>query len=154
MILEIGGLVLFVAVALLLLMPIVRGAARQRVQGTWPRVQARVTEHRLRRQGNDGFREYRVQYEYGGVAHDRFVGVADGSRHHLLASSSAIKVERALRHRMANHPVGSLLPVMVNPANPDEAYFVERELPARLIAIVTTAILALFFAAFLLVAFA
>lgn len=156
MTLEIGGLVLLVVVALVLVVPIYRSGTRQKLQATWPRVDARVQEHRLRVvEQIRGFAEYRVEYEYGGATCTRWVGAPDGSSHTMVASSSAgISVEEAVRHRMARHPVGSTLEVMVNPANPDEVFKVEREFPARLAAYALTVVFLAFFAAFLYVAYA
>jgi hypothetical protein len=67
---------------------------------------------------------------------------------------SASRIEAAVRKRMAKHPVGSQLAVMVNPTDTNEAYFVERELPARLIFFVALGVFALFFALFAFIAFA
>lgn len=153
MILEIAGLLLFLGVALFLLLPMRRGIQRQARQGRWPRVQALVAEHRIREEGHSGFREFRVQYEYGGVAHDRWVGVADGTRHTMLSDSRATNIYKAVRARMAKHPVGSQLAVMVNPENMDEAYFVERELPVLVIFFVVLGVFAVFLAMFAFVAF-
>jgi hypothetical protein len=45
-------------------------------------------------------------------------------------------------------PIGAHLPVMINPADPAEAYFVDRQLPAKAIAIASALVFALFFLVF------
>lgn len=146
MILEIGGLLLLVGVALFFLLPMRHGMRRQARQGKWPRVAALVKEHRIREEGENGFREFRAQYRHGGANHDRWVGVADGTSHTMISDDSSASIYDAVRARMAKQPIGSQLAVMINPENRDEAYFVERELPVKAIFYVVLAVFVAFFA--------
>jgi hypothetical protein len=149
MILEIAGLLVFLAVAAFLLVPMYRSGGRQRRQAAWPRVQALIKGRRIRTSGNRLYREYFVQYEYAGAAQERWVGVPDATFHTESHEPGGISTHRAVEARMAKHPDGSKLEVMIHPDNPDEAYFADRELPARTLAYVATAIFAVFFLLFL-----
>ena len=151
MILEIGGLLVFLAVGAFLLVPMYRSGGRQRRQAGWPRVQALVKDRRIRTSGTRLYREYFVQYEHAGAVHERWVGVPDGT-FHTASDEPGMSTPRALKAQMAKHPDGSKLEVMVHPDNPDEAYFADRELPARTLAYVATVIFAIFFLVFLYVA--
>jgi hypothetical protein len=154
MILEIAGLALFLAVAAFLLVPMFRSKGREAVQSRWPRVPAEVLQHRLREKGNSGFEEYLVRYSHGGVQHERFVGSPDGSGVTLTGNESHVNIRENLRDRMARRrPVGSMTEIMVNPANPAEAYTLDREVPVRVLAWVVSAIFAVFFVIFVVIAF-
>lgn len=149
MILQIGGLLLLVGVALFFLVPMWRAMQRQTRQGAWPRVQALITEHREREDAIRMLVQFRVQYEYGGQAYDRWVGVVDGTSLTMVGGKRGTDaVARSLRAFWAKHPVGSQLPVMINPENTKEAYFAERELPMRVIFFLSLAVFAVFFAVF------
>ena len=151
MILEIAGLTLLVAVGAFLIAPMLRSGRRQAAQATWPRVRCEVIEHRFRTSGNRGFAEYRVRYRLDGRDFDRFVGSPDGLDHSGSGRNSA--PSRIVALQLARHPVGSTIEIMSNPLDPDEAYVVERELPARAIAFVTVSVFLLFFLVFFFIAF-
>ncbi len=151
MILEIGGLALLLTTAALLIAPMLRTGRRQAGQARWPRVRGEVTAHQVRTSGDTGYPEYRVRYRFEGRDFDRFVGSADGLGHtaHRLDS----RVRKAVEQRMNRRPVGSTTEIMVNPADHDEAYVVERELPARAIAFAAGTIFLLFALVFVFIAF-
>jgi hypothetical protein len=146
LILEIGGLALFLFVAVFLLVPMFRSGKRQTAQQGWPRVRGEVTAQRVRMSGNTGFPEYRVRYEIDGRSYEEFAGSSDGLGH--THYDLEYDVRKAVDAKMARKPVGSQIDVRVNPASHGEVYVVERELPARTLAYVVTAIFVLFFAAF------
>jgi hypothetical protein len=150
MIIEIGGLALLVAVGAFLITPMIRTGRRQARQARWPRVRGEVTAHQVRTSGDTGFPEYRVRYRFERRDFDRFVGSADGAGHTAYRDYD---VQKAVEKRMSRLPPGSSIEIMVNPADPDEAYIVERELPARAIAFVTASIFLLFFLVFFFIAF-
>ena len=151
MILEIAGLTLFVLVAVFLLVPMFRSSRRQAVQQRWPRVRAEVLALGVRMSGNTGHAEYRVRYDIDGRTYEELAGSADGLGY--TAYDHDYDVKRAVDAKMARHPVGSQIDVRVNPANHADGMFVERELPARTLAYVATAIFALFFVVFVVLAF-
>lgn len=151
MILEIAGLTLLVAVAAFLIAPMLRTGRRQALQSKWPRLRCEVIEHRVRTSGDTGFAEYRVRYRLEGQDVDRFVGAADGLGQTGYARGST--VPRAVRLQMARWPVGSTIEIKANPMDPEEAYIVDRELPARAIAFVTASVFLLFFLVFFFIAF-
>jgi len=150
-ILEIAGLTLLVAVGAFLIAPMLRSGRRQAAQATWPRVRCEVIEQRYRAAGNRGFAEYRVRYRLDGRECDRFVGSADGLAH--TGKERTSPAPRLVRVHMARRPVGSAIEIMTNPADPDEAYVVERELPARAIAFATASVFLLLFLVFFFIAF-
>ena len=150
-ILEIGGLVLFAAVALFLLVPMFRSGRRQAEQARWPRVRAEVLEQRVRLRGDTGFAELRVRFEVDGRAHESLAGSPDGLGYTHYGIN--YKVRKAVDAKMARRAVGSRIDVLVNPADPAEVFFVERELPARTLTYVATAIFLVFLAIFVVVAF-
>jgi hypothetical protein len=150
-ILEIAGLALFVFVAVFLLVPMFRSSGRQAVQQQWQRVRAEVLALRVRMSGNTGHAEYRVRYDLAGRTHEEWAGSPDGLGYTHYDIDYDVK--RAVDGKMARHPVGSQIDVMVNPANHAQAFFVERELPARALAYVATAVFALFFIVFVVLAF-
>lgn len=151
MILEIAGLALFVFVAVFLLVPMFRSSKRQAEQRRWPRVRAEVLALRVRMSGSTGLAEYRVRYNMNGRTYEELAGSADGLGYTHYDVN--YKVKRAVDAKMARHPVGSQIELMVNPANHAQVFFVERELPARALAYVVTAIFALFLIAFVALAF-
>ncbi|HET8774165.1 MAG TPA: DUF3592 domain-containing protein [Thermoanaerobaculia bacterium] len=151
MILEIAGLALFVFVAVFLLVPMFRSSRRQAAQQRWPRVRAEVLGLGVRMRGSTGHAEYRVRYNMDGRTYEELAGSADGLGYTHYDVDYDVK--RAVDAKMARHPVGSQIDVMVNPANHAQAFFVERELPARALAYAATAIFALFFIVFVVLAF-
>ncbi len=151
MILEIAGLALFVFVAVFLLVPMFRSSRRQAEQRQWPRVRAEVLGLGVRMNGNTGYAEYRVRYAIDGRTYEELAGSADGLGY--TDYDRDYDVKRAVDGKMARHPVGSQLDVRINPANHAQVFFVERELPARALAYVATAIFALFFVVFVVIAF-
>lgn len=151
MILEIAGLALLLAVAAFLIAPMLRSGRRQAIQSKWPRVRCEVIEHRVRTGGNRLFAEYCVRYRLRGRDFDRFVGSADGLGQTGEGHNSP--VSRAVAVQMARRPVGSTIEIMANPVDLDEAYVVERELPARAIAFATASVFLLFFLVFFFIAF-
>lgn len=144
---------LYIFVALFFLVSMIRNVRRISRQRLWPRVSAEVTQHRIRQQKLNLFREFRVRYAFEGIDHHRWAGVADGTHHSSVGpKGSTTSAREALEHLMSKHPVGSQLEIMINPADHDEVYFVERELPALAITIVTAAIFTALFAVFLYIA--
>ncbi|HYI12024.1 MAG TPA: DUF3592 domain-containing protein [Thermoanaerobaculia bacterium] len=151
MILEIAGLSLLLFVAVFLLVPMFRSSGRQALQKQWPRVRGEVTAQRVRMSGNTGFPEYRVRYDIDGRAYEEYAGSADGVGH--THYDIEYDVRKAVDAKMARRPVGSHIEIRVNPANHAEVHLVERELPARTLAYVATAIFLLFFLLFAALAF-
>jgi hypothetical protein len=151
LILEIAGLALLLFVAAFLIVPMIRSRDRQATQKEWPRVRGKVTAQRVRMEGNTGFPEYCVSYRIDGRNYEGYAGSADrlGHTHYDLDYG----VRSAVDAKMARRPVGSHIDVKVNPADPAEAYIVERELPARMIVYVVGAIFLLFFLLFAALAF-
>jgi hypothetical protein len=143
------GLLLYVGTALFLMIPMVRAARRQKQLATWPRVAALVTAHRISSETYVSCREFEVQYEYDGEPYDRWVGSPDWKAESSTVRQRALHVREAvLRGMNKMAPIGAHLPVMINPADPAEAYFVDRQLPAKAIAIASALVFALFFLVF------
>jgi hypothetical protein len=151
LILEIAGLALFLFVAAFLLWPMFRSGDRQRVRKQWPRVQGKVTEHRVRVAGDTAFPEYRVRYRFRNEEREAFAGSPDrlGHTHYNFDYD----VKKAVDAKLARKPVGSPIEIMINPANEAEVYIVERELPARMIGFVVGAIFLVFLVIFAVIAF-
>lgn len=151
MILEIAGLSLFLFVAAFLLAPMFRSGERQRLQKTWPRVRGEVTEQRVRMAGDTGFPEYRVRYRFRNEDREAFAGSPDGLGY--THYSLDYDVRNAVNAKMARKPVGSTIEIMINPANDAEVYFIERQLPARMIGFIVGAIFMVFLVIFVVIAF-
>lgn len=151
MILEIAGLLLFLLVAFGLLYPMLKGIRRQRAQSAWPRVRGVVTEHRVVVRGDSGFPEYRVRYTFGGQEYESFCGSPAPVGH--TAYERNYRVQQAVQGAMAKRPVGETTEIMVDPADPERAHIVERELPARAIAIVVSGVFLVFLVVFVIIAF-
>jgi hypothetical protein len=151
LILEIAGLSLFLLVAVFLLVPMFRSSRRQGAQRQWPRVRGEVLEHRVRMERSAGLMEYRVRYAIGGRTYEEYAGAPDGIGY--THYDSDYDVRRAVDAKMARHPVGSPIELIVNPASHAEAFFVERQLPARALAYVVSAIFLVFFLIFVAFAF-
>lgn len=133
--------------------PMIRSLRRIRRQSRWPRVSGEVTQHRIRQQRLRLFREFRVRYAFEGTEHHRWVGVGDGTWHHSVGpAGSHTPVRESLEQLMSKHPVGSQLEVMINPADRNEVYFVEREMPVLAITITTAAIFTALLIVFLYIA--
>lgn len=151
MILEIAGLSLFLFVAAFLLYPMFRSSKRQAVQGRWPRVRGEVLEQRVRMEGSTGLITYRVRYAVDGRSYEEYAGAPDGLGY--THYDRDYDVRRAVDAKMARRAVGSPIELMVNPANHAEVFFVERQLPARALAYVVSAIFLVFFVVFVAIAF-
>ena len=143
MIIETAGLVLLLVVTAFLLTPLWRGAHRQRAMHRWPRLTGFAEAHHVRMDSDTGYPEFKVRYQLQGrefvsmcCEPDRagYTGYTRGPR--------ASFVRAAVKRRLDRHPVGQTIVVMANPANPAEAYIVQRELPLTLIATVATTVLA------------
>jgi hypothetical protein len=158
--LTVAGFVVLAFVATFLLLPLYRSAARQKLERMWPRVQGRVVAHRIREREALGFREFLVAYSFEGVDHERWLGSAQDQRferahfsnpHRLRIPGAApnSRQRRALEAQLNRHPIGSTIDVRINPANAEETYFVEWELPAHTLAFVFTAVFVLLAAVFL-----
>ena len=158
--LTVAGFVVFAFVATFLLTPLYRSAARQARERAWPRVQGRVVAHRMREREEHGYREFLVAYDFDGVTQERWLGSAQDQRferahfsnpHRLRIPGAApnSRMRRAIEAQLKRHPVGSTIDVRINPANADEAWFVEWELPAYTLAIVLTAVFLALAAVFL-----
>ncbi|HEX7829499.1 MAG TPA: DUF3592 domain-containing protein, partial [Thermoanaerobaculia bacterium] len=136
MILEIAGLSLFIAVALFLLTPMFRAAARQRARNAWPRMQGVVTAHYVRMRETTGFPEYRIRYEHEGVTHETYCGSVENVGHTRYDNYD---VARAVSALMAKRAIGSTAEVMIDPST-SKPYIVERKFPMTLLTVVATLI--------------
>jgi hypothetical protein len=146
------ALLLYVGMALFLLTPMVRAARRQKLQSTWPRVPAVVTAHRISSETLTSCRQFRVQFDYDGQRHDRWVSDPDGGWDHATRSLPLHLQEEMRRTMTRLAPVGSELQVMINPQGVDEAYYVARQLPAKAIAVASATVFVTFFALFVYLA--
>ncbi len=129
----------------------VRSSKRQAMQKQWPRLRGEVVAQRVRMEGNAGYPEYFVRYEIDGRLHEQYAGSASRLGHTHYDSN--YRVKRAVDASMARNPAGSHIEIKVNPSDPSEVYFVERELPTRALALVAGAIFLLFFLLFAALAF-
>ena len=110
-----------------------------------------VTEHRVAIRGDSGFPEYKVRYTFAGQDYESFCGSPAPLGH--TAYGHDYDVKKAVHGIMAKRPVGETTEIMVDPANPARAHIVERELPARAIAIVVSGVFLLFLVVFVVIAF-
>jgi Protein of unknown function (DUF3592) len=150
-ILEIAGLLLFLFVAGFLLYPMFRSSKRQATQRRWPRVRGEVVEQRVRMEGSTGLITYRVRYAVDGRSYEEYAGAPDG----LGYTNYDIEydVRRALDAKVARHPVGSQIELMVDPSNHAAVFFLERQLPARALAYIVSAVFLVFLIVFVVIAF-
>jgi hypothetical protein len=130
----------------------VRAARRQKRLAMWPRVPALVTAHRISSETLASCRQFRVQFDHDGKPQDRWVSDPDGGWDHATGSPKVHVKEELLRRMTTLAPVGSQLQVMINPEDPAEVYYVDRQLPAKAIAIASATVFALFFALFVYLA--
>lgn len=149
MILVYASLVGLLIAAPVLIWPMVRSAKRQRLQSSWTPLEGTVLQHRMRHAGDGGgCEELLVRFDLGGRAHEAWCGSPDGKPITGYFASSGQDgadndlVRRSVEKFFANRPVGSRLAIRVNPANPEQAIYAKRELPAIVLAWVTGAIFA------------
>ncbi len=99
--------------------------------------------HHVREEENGtAFLEYRVRYQTQGREFVSMCGDADraGISHFKVGRGSTFRQD-AVTRRLDRFPVGQTIVVMANPANPAQAYLVQRELPLTVIALAATTIL-------------
>lgn len=132
--------------AVAFIVPMLRSAKRQRVQSAWTPLEGTVLEHRMRNAGDGGgCEELRVRFDLAGRSHEAWCGSPDGRALRNYFSSRGEPADRylvrgAVKKFFDKRPVGSKLAIRVNPADPAQAIYVKRELPALALAIVTGAI--------------
>ena len=147
MILETAGLILLIVVSMFLLTPLIRAAIRQRAMDRWPRVTGFVEAHHVREEENRDcvILEYRVRYQTAGTrvrVDVRRCRIARGSpRLHTVGPRVDVSSGPPSHARLDRFPVGQTIVVMANPADPAQAYLVQRELPLTVIALSATTIL-------------
>jgi Protein of unknown function (DUF3592) len=142
-IIETAGLVLLTVVAALLLTPLIRAALRQRAMDRWPRVTGFVEGHHVREEANGtAYPEHQVRYQTAGREFVSMCGEPNraGYTNYRRGTRTSF-VRAAVKRRLDRHPVGQTVVVMANPANPAEAFIVQRELPLTAIAAAATVIL-------------
>jgi len=140
-VIETSALVLLCGLSAYVMGQMVPAAVRQHRRRQWARLDARVIEAGLERRDHDARLRYLVAFTWQGVPRQALCReVEPDSRWHTQYGLD-YRVQKVVDGRVARYPAGSAIPVMVNPANPDEVYLVGRELPMVAIASLTALVL-------------
>jgi hypothetical protein len=141
---QVLGFLLLCSTAAFLSWQLWKPALRQRRRERWPKVTGTVLEQRISPESRGVTLDYLVRYELGGetlevLCRDWSAGIYTGpeERHGEPA------FESLMRERLALYAVAGPIALIVNPANPREAFYKRgRTWPLTAIAIVVTLVLA------------
>lgn len=122
MVIQYAAFVLLCLAVLFLLWAPWKSALRQRRREAWPRVTGKVLEQRMTRDGAYVTLDYRAEYTHAGRAFD---GVCRDWRpgSYAVPEPGEQNSERLMRERLDLFKVGDPIELLVNPANPAEAYY-------------------------------
>jgi len=148
MIIQVAAIALLVFVAGFLLWPIVKAARRQARRGGWHPVTGTVLGHLRREVPGGAFAEFRVRYEAGGMQREETVGSADGLPFQYQEEEHRARMDAVVAKYHKKYPVGSPIPLRVDPGMPTRAHVRAAEMPMAVIAVVV----ALAFAGFIAIA--
>ena len=120
----VGAFLLLCGTAIFLSSRVWKSALRQRRRLRWPRVQGKVLEQRLRRDGRGTRLEYLVTYEIAGermqrTAADWVPGLYTGPSE----SHGWEAFEQSMRKRLAVYPVGGDIELLVDPDDPGRVFY-------------------------------
>ena len=141
MLIESSAFVLLCGLSAYVMSRMVPAAVRQHRRGQWTRLDAHVREAGLERRGHDARLQYLVAFPWQGVTRQALCREVEPDSSWHTQYGLDYRVQKVVDGRLARYPPGGTIPVMVNPADPEEVYMVGRELPMRAIASLTALIL-------------
>ena len=122
---QVAGFLLLLFTACFLSWQVWKSALRQRRRDRWPRVTGKVLAQRMTQHGSRGLTlDYLVSYEYEeesfqGLASDWSPGVYSGPEE----SYNQGRFEQQMRQRLDLYKQGDAIPLLVNPNNPQKAFY-------------------------------
>ena len=121
---QVAGFLLLCFTACFLTWPIWKAAGRQRRRERWPQVTGTVLEQRMTPVRGGITLDYLVSYDFDGepfrvLCTDWSPGVYTGAGE----SHGRGKFDELMRKRLDLYKVGDPIPLMVNPANPRNAFY-------------------------------